>query len=185
MVTENHDNKNLLEILEHIHPADLDYQEWVNIGMGLKEAGYTASDWDAWSRRDAHRYHQGECFRKWESFRGTSNPITAGTIVQMAVDHGWQPERDPGHELDWDDIIGSKDQLVVIDKNWIEGRDIADPENWEPVEDLVKYLGILFEASENVGYVTESWYDDEKQKYFPRKGCCDRTAGQLIEKRNK
>ena len=184
MVTD-HDNKNLLEILEHIHPADLDYHEWVNIGMGLKEAGYTASDWDAWSRRDAHRYHQGECFKKWESFRGTSNPVTAGTIVQMAIDHGWQPERDPGHELDWDDIIGSKDQLVVIDKNWIEGRDIADPENWEPVDDLVKYLGILFEASENVGYVTESWYDEEKGKYFPRKGCCDRTAGQLIEQLNK
>ena len=180
-----HDNKNLLEILEHIHPADLDYQEWVNVGMGLKEAGYSADDWDAWSRRDAHRYHQGECFRKWESFRGTSNPITAGTIVQMAIDHGWQPERDPGHELDWNDIIGAKDEFVVIDKNWIEGRDLTEPERWDPITDLVRYLETLFEAAENVGYVTESWYDEEKKKYLPRKGCCDRTAGQLIELLNK
>lgn len=178
-----HDNKNLLEILEHIHPADLDYQEWVNVGMGLKEAGYSASDWDNWSRRDASRYHNNECFRKWETFRGTSNPITAGTIVQMAMDHGWVLEKDPGHELDWNDIIGTKEDLVVVDKNWIEGKDVVEPEEWEPVSQLVKYLEVLFEASENVGYVTDSWEKDGK--YFPSKGCCDRTAGQLIEQLNK
>ncbi|MDD4566083.1 MAG: AAA family ATPase [Eubacteriales bacterium] len=179
----DHDNKNLLEILEHIHPADLDYQEWCSVGMGLKEAGFTASDWDNWSRRDAGRYHQGECFRKWESFRGTANPVTAGTIVQMAMDRGWLPERDPGHELDWDDIIGAKDELVVIDKNWIEGRDVTEPEKWNPVDQLIKYLETLFEASENVGYVTASWEKDGR--HLPSKGSCDRTAGQLIEQLNK
>ena len=30
---------NLLEILEHINPAMLDYQEWVNVGMALKDEG--------------------------------------------------------------------------------------------------------------------------------------------------
>ena len=178
-------DKNLLEILDHISPSVLDYQEWINVGMGLKEAGFSASDWDNWSRRDVHRYHKDECFKKWESFRGTANPITAGTIVQMALDHGWQPERDPGHEIDWDDIMGSKDELVVVDKNWIEGREITEPEEWDPVAQLVRYLEILFEASENVGYVTESWYNSEKDEYFPSKGCCDRTAGQLIEQLNK
>ena len=29
----------LLEIIEHIDPSDLDYQEWVNVGMGLKHEG--------------------------------------------------------------------------------------------------------------------------------------------------
>jgi len=183
MVKNDYDNDNLLEILEHIHPADLSYQEWCAVGMGLKEAGYSASDWDNWSCRDVNRYHEGECFRKWESFRGTPNPITAGTIVQMALDHGWQPEKDSGHELDWNDIIGTKEELVVVDKNWVEGRDIVEPEEWNPINDLVRYLEILFEASENVGYVTDSWEKDGK--YFPSKGCCDRTAGQLIEQLNK
>lgn len=176
------DNGNLLEILDHINPSVLDYQEWVNVGMGLKEAGFTAENWDEWSRRDNGRYHVGECFRKWESFRGTSNPVTAGTIIQMAMNHGWQPERDPGHELDWDDPI-TKDELVILDKNWVEGREIAEPDSWDPVTDLVKYLEILFEASENVGYVTESWEKDGK--YLPSKGSYNRTAGQLIEQLNK
>ena len=33
----------LLEALEHIDPAGLSYQDWVAVGMGLKEAGYPAS----------------------------------------------------------------------------------------------------------------------------------------------
>lgn len=37
----------LLEIVESIHPADLDYQEWVNVGMALKQEGYSAEDWEA------------------------------------------------------------------------------------------------------------------------------------------
>ena len=49
----------LLEALEHIDPAGLSYQDWVAVGMGLKEAGYSASDWEDWSRRDGKRYHPG------------------------------------------------------------------------------------------------------------------------------
>mgnify|MGYP000225917356 FL=1 len=64
------DGFDILEVLEHIDPSRLDYQEWVNVGMALKEEGHTAADWDAWSQRDTGRYHPGECFRKWDSFRG-------------------------------------------------------------------------------------------------------------------
>lgn len=173
------DGFNIIEVLEHIDPSRLNYQEWVNIGMALKEEGYTAADWDAWSRRDAGRYHPGECFRKWDSFRGTLQPVTGGTIVQMAKDQGWQPET--GHELDWDDTIS--DDRVVIDKNWIEGREVEEPETWDPTAQLIKYLETLFEAGENVGYVTASWEKDGK--YLPTQGNWDRTAGQLIEQLSK
>ncbi len=175
----------LRELLTQIDPSRLDYQEWVNVGMALKDAGYPCSDWDAWSRRDSKRYHSGECFRKWDSFRGAPTPVTAGTIVQMAKDQGWSPAgRDSGYELDWDAAIGPKDELVIVKKGWLEGQEIAEPETWNPVSDLVKYLETLFEASENVGYVTESWFDKEKEKYLPSKGCWDRTAGQLIQQLN-
>jgi RecA-family ATPase len=173
----------LLEVLNSIDPSLLDYQEWVNVGMGLKEAGYTAADWDSWSRRDVSRYHPGECFKKWDTFRGASIPVTAGTIVQMAKDQGWQPEKS-SYELDWDSVIGAKDDLVVIDKHWVEGQEVNEPDTWNPVADLVKYLETIFEASENVGYVTESWYDKEKERYLPTKGCWDRTAGELIQQLN-
>lgn len=169
----------LLEIIEHINPADLDYQDWVNVGMALKHEGYSVSDWDAWSREDAGRYHTGECERKWNSFNGSSSPVTGGTIYQMAVDHGWEPER--GHELDWDDTIIRDSDRVVIDKNWVEGVEVWEPKRWDPARQLITYLETLFEAGENVGYVTHSW-QNEKGKYVPQdKGNWDRTAGQLIE----
>lgn len=169
----------LLKIIQYINPADLDYQEWINVGMALKQEGYTVADWDAWSQRDPHRYHRGECERKWNTFRGNASPVTGGTLVQMAMETGWAPER--GHELDWDDMIQTDSDRVVVDKNWIEGREVQTPANWNPVQDLIQYLETLFEAGENVGYVTRSW-KNEKGKYVPQdRGNWDRTAGQLIE----
>ncbi len=170
---------NLLEIIEYINPADLNYQEWVNVGMALKHEGYSASDWDAWSRRDLSRYHAGECERKWNSFRGNASPVTGGTLVQMAMECGWIPEK--GHELDWEDQIQQESDRVIVDQNWVEGKEIQEPANWNPAEQLIQYLEVLFEAGENVGYVTRSW-KNEKGKYTPQdKGNYDRTAGQLIE----
>ena len=174
---------NLLELLDHIDPSVLNYQEWVNVGMGLKEAGYTASNWDEWSKRDPRRYHAGECFKKWDSFRGTVNPVTAGTIVQLAKEHGWKNETESGYELDWEDAIGQKDDLVVIDKSWVEAKEVIEPDKWDPVKQLTTYIETLFESNENVGYVTESW--EKEGKHFPSKGNWDRSAGQLIQELNR
>ena len=63
----------LLEVLQNIDPSRLNYQGWVNVGMALKEEGYSAADWERWSMRDAGRYHQGECLRKWGSFNGAAD----------------------------------------------------------------------------------------------------------------
>lgn len=175
---------NILEVLEHIDPSLLDYQDWVNVGMALKEEGCMASDWDAWSRRDAARYHAGECYRKWGGFHGSPSPVTGGTIVQLAKDQGWEPEPG-GRELDWDDTI-SDERGIVVDQNWIEGQEIREPEEWDPAAQLIKYLETLFEAGENVGYVTASWEktDEKGTRWLPQKGNWDRTAGQLIEQLN-
>ena len=67
----------LQEIIEYIHPADLTYQEWVNVGMALKHEGYPVDVWDRWSQRDAGRYHAHECEKKWRGFHGSSSPVTA------------------------------------------------------------------------------------------------------------
>lgn len=182
MVTDNQYQYNLTELLSYIDPSLLDYQEWVNVGMALKEAGYTASDWDTWSRSDS-RYHQGECFKKWETFRGAATPVTAGTIVQMAKDHGWNLPGREEYEIGWNDYIGGRDDLVVVNSAWVEGKEITEPKNWDPVADLTKYLEILFDSSDNVGYVTETWEKDGK--YLPTKGSWDRTAGELIQQLNK
>lgn len=171
----------LAEIIEYINPADLDYQEWVNVGMALKYEGYSVSVWDEWSRRDIGRYHQNECEKKWQSFRGNSSPVTAGTIVQMAIDRGWRPSYG-GYGLDWDDEI-SMDGLVIEDAGWVERQEIGEPREWDPVTEITRYLETLFEAGENVGYVMGSWKktDEKGERWLPQKGTWDRTAGQLIE----
>ena len=169
----------LVDLIQYIDPRDLSYEEWLAVGMGLKEDGYTAADWESWSRTDRERYHSGECQKKWDSFHGMAGTkVTAGTIVQMAKDRGWKP--DPGTELDWDSEIGTRDELVVVEKEWLEGKEIHEPgDEWDPAGELIKYLETLFDSDENVGYVTSCWEKDGK--YLPSKGAYDRTAGELIE----
>lgn len=159
---------NLIKALEYINPAMCSYQEWVNIGMALKLEGYSVSDWDRWSRADS-RYHSGECEKKWNSFNGSESPITGATIFQMARDNGYRAYE--SHELEWNDEINYESDNA-------EETQISN--TYDPAHSqLIEYLETLFEAGENVGYVTESWEKDGK--YLPSKGHYDRTAGQLIE----
>lgn len=173
----------LREIIEYLNPAELEYQEWVDVGMALKHEGYPMEIWDSWSRNDS-RYHLGECERKWNTFRGSNSPVTAGTIVQLAMDHGWRPAY-TAHELNWDDEISTEG--IVIDSSWIEGKELKEPVNWNPVAEITRYLETLFEAGDNVGYVTGSWEktDAKGTRWLPKRGSWDRTAGQLIEALNK
>lgn len=169
----------LIKLLDYIDPVTCDYQEWAQVGMALKYEGYSVVDWDRWSQNDSKRYHPNECLSKWNSFNGSSTPVTGGTIVQMAKDRGYSYSPKEYREFDWDDEINAEE--VVITSG--EGIKLYEPKNWDPVKEIVTYLETLFEASENVGYVTEAWEktDGDNMKYLPTKGACDRTAGELIE----
>jgi len=176
----------VLEALEHIDPAALDYDSWLKVGMGLKEAGYSAGTWEDWSRKDEARFHRGECQKKWDGFHGSGKPVTAGTIIQMALSRGWRPASsrtsgDDGGEMGWEDMIGGLDEggpRAIVDRNWLEDREIAEPQDWDPVEQMTRYFDTLFEADENIGYVTRSYQKDGR--YLPDRGLFDRTSGKLI-----
>ena len=172
------DGINFLKLLEYIDPASLDYTEWVNVGMALKYEGYTASDWDTWSMND-DRYKSGECFKKWASFSEGGTVVTGGTIVKMAKDRGYTFGEDKA--LDWDDTISEEYQ--IIDKNYLEVEDIKEPDNWNPVSEVIKYLETLFTPEDYVGYVTETY--DYEGVLKPSKGSYSRTAGQLIKELKK
>ncbi|MFM9414403.1 AAA family ATPase [Peptococcus simiae] len=173
----------LLDILPHVNPSLLDYQEWVSVGMALNYEGYSADVWDEWSRRDPSRYHSGECQRKWRTFYGGgSSPVTAATVVKLAKDQGWHPtpvDDGPILALDWDAYVGDKDDLKVVDTAWIEGEELQGPSAWHPAQELIRYLEALFDSTETVGYVTDSWEKDGR--FMPTKGVWSRTAGELIE----
>lgn len=171
---------NLIEILNHIPPQSCNYQEWVNVGMALKHEGYSVSVWEDWSASDPARYHSGECQKKWESFQGSSTPVTAGTLVQMAKDRGYSPIYSGNEALDFDAVIN--DEMKIIDSSWVEAKELHIPSEWKPARQLITYLETLFNSDENVGYVTKSYEKPSQEgKFVPTKGCWDRTAGQLID----
>lgn len=174
-------NDNLEELLDYINPGMLDYQTWLGIGMALKDADYDVSVWDNWSMQDGARYHKGECEQKWRSFNGSDHPVTAGTIVKLALENGYQPGKffDSAYDtaLDWDDYIG--EDYVVTSAEQTTALPICEPTDWNPAQQIAKYLETLFEADDYVGYVTECWQNSEG-KYLPTAGSCSRTAGQLL-----
>ena len=154
----------LQAMLDFLDPAALSYGEWVTVGMGLKESGCTAADWEEWSRRDPARYHPGECERKWETFQGSEAPVTTGSIYKLAADRGFKPPKGEGRPLGWDDTL-------------IPGPE--KPAGEPPAQQLIRYLSALFDPEDKVGYVTESY--EANGRLVPGKGAYDRTAGELIE----
>ena len=174
-------NDNLEELLDYINPATLDYQTWLGIGMALKDADYDVSVWDNWSAQDGARYHKRECEQKWRSFNGSNHPVTAGTIVKLALENGYQPRKfaDSVYEaaLDWNDYIG--EDYVVTSAEQATALPIREPADWNPAQQITKYLETLFETDDYVGYVTECWQNSDG-KYLPTAGSCSRTAGQLL-----
>lgn len=145
--------------------------------MALKDEGFPCSVWDTWSMNDT-RYHAGECSKKWETFKGSSgHDVTIATVMQMAFDGGFRTLRE-NYALDWDDEIGGHDDYAIIDSDWIEAKEIHPPKIFDPVKEITTYIETLFDSTETVGYVTETWEKDGK--YLPTKGCYSKTAGELI-----
>ena len=172
-----HEN-DIKEALDFVSPSALTYEEWLMVGMGLKEAGLPVTVWEQWSARDGGRYHKGECIKKWESFHGSSKPVTQSSIFQLAYEHGWSGPA--GHALDWgDELTVGPQQPALVDPRWVEEQELHLPDTWEPAQQLKRYLQALFEPDEYVAYVTESFMAADRRR--PAKGCWDRTAGQLIE----
>ena len=175
-----HENE-LKEALDFISPASLTYEEWTMVGMGLKEAGLPVTVWEVWSARDGGRYHKGECAKKWESFHGSTKPVTESSIFQLAYSHGWSGPA--GHALDWGDELsagpGAQTEGRVVDPRWVEAHELDLPAEWHPAEQIKRYLQALFEPEEYVAYVTES-YRKEDGRFAPNGCSCQLTAGQLI-----
>ncbi len=162
---------NILESLKYIQVSNLSYSEWIMVGQALKTEGYDCSVWDEWSRNDS-RYKANECERKWATFAGSSNPITGGTIVQMAKANGYTPHSFAGDGcLDWEDVIEYDGDGITYEI----------PKTMTPVEQLILYLETLFKPDDLVGYVTNDVWQDAEGKWMPSKGVYDRSAQELID----
>ena len=175
----------LISLLSYIPAAECTYEQWVEVGMALKHEGYTAADWDAWSAQDAARYHQGECLRRWNGFCGNTNPVTGASITMLAKKHGWRPkgqDKQVLHELGWDDVIAEEPNYAFINPKLMDGQKVAEPVNWNPAEQICRYLSTLFEPDDYVSYVVEARPKKNEDKLQPSgSGVYNRTAGELIQ----
>jgi RecA-family ATPase len=166
---------NILEALKHIEVSKLTYQEWINIGMGLKAEGFDFNVWDEWSKNDT-RYKEGECEKKWRTFAGSSTPISGGTIIKMAKENGWvSPINVNGGIMEWDDIIEYDGDGLLYDPK----------SDKTPTEQLITYIETLFNDDELVGFVTADVWKNDSDNWIPGKGYYDRTAKELINELKK
>ncbi|MGX6962448.1 AAA family ATPase [Vagococcus xieshaowenii] len=180
---------NLIELLDYVDPSTLDYQEWVNVGMALKHEGYSANDWNDWSRRDLGRYHDNECYRKWETFNGTGSPVTGATITQLAKENGWKSgySGEDGNEfIGWDETFIPTDVdkgYRLVNTDWVLGKKIEEPKNWNPSQQIIDYLETLFAPGDIIGYVNDGYLhkNGEVEKWLPTSGVYTQRAGDIIE----
>jgi uncharacterized protein (DUF927 family) len=76
-------------MLDFISPSSLTYDEWLAIGMALKNIGCDCSDWEQWSRAD-ERFKDGECESKWNGFNRDGYDI--GTLYHFAEPNGYDAQ---------------------------------------------------------------------------------------------
>lgn len=88
-VARNRTEEDVKDALSFI-PAD-DYSTWINVGMALKEGGYSWELWDWWSQRSKH-YEPNVCLFRWKGL----NPqrITMGKVFYLAKENGWHGRRE-------------------------------------------------------------------------------------------
>ena len=195
-------SNDIMNALHAIDPAALSREEWLKVGMALKHEGAPVSQWDTWSSSDSKRYHPGECEKLWAGFRGSSSPVTIGSVVNIAKRFGYQPPRRDNDSTArsapdgmcegicyaWDQppiMNPNEDPSIpcpIADPAWVEGIDVEPPadDTWNPAEEVRTYLTTLFEANDYVGYVVQSHRTEDGRNIPKGKGYYDRTAGELL-----
>ena len=163
-------SEDILEALNFIPVSSCNYTEWIEVGMALKHEGYDCSVWDNWSKND-DRYHD-ECYRKWESFNGSSKPITGASIIKLAKEKGGyitKKKINNTRVLAWDDYVEDSEDPSI------------DYSKLKPTEQLKIFLKALFKSGEYVGYVSNDvYFNKDHDRYEPTKGVYYRTVDDLL-----
>ena len=76
-------------MLDFISPSSLTYDDWLAVGMALKNIGCDCSDWEQWSRSD-DRFKDGECQYKWNGFNRDGYEV--GTLFHLAQLSGYDAQ---------------------------------------------------------------------------------------------
>jgi len=106
----------LADVVAHIPNPDADYDEFIEVGMGINDTDPSAfSLWDNWAQKSS-KYDGDDMLMKWDSFGKNPSKITIGTLIKKAMENGYKlparggcevilPEdHDAADELNTDDI---------------------------------------------------------------------------------
>lgn len=179
------DKFDLVPLLEYIPPTQLDYLDWLSVGMALKQEGYGFDVWDTWSQQDS-RYNPREMETKWLSLgKSKDSPVTGAFITMKAKENGWTSsaynDSDGNEFLAWDDEVSPARDYKFVDKSWLEGQEITEPgADWSPTEQLKTYIQTLFKNDDYIGYVVNSWKRDDGKYSVSGSGNYARTAEEIL-----
>ncbi len=86
-----------VSMLAAINPDDLEYDDWLRLGMAVKSqlpGGEGLAIWDEWSA-SGNRYKVNECSSRWRGFSdfGTAR---GGTLFYLAKQAGWTSDPEKG-----------------------------------------------------------------------------------------
>lgn len=149
------------EILGDIPNDDLDYDDFVEVGMALaheyqgNEAGF--NKWVSWCRQ-SRKFDLHTCKFKWRSFKGRKNPVRMATLIAKAGVRRLEEAHAELDLLDDDDALEPSTALTVI----------------EPEIDLLADLDLLadMKASSNEvasrGPTGPEQYDSDWASYLQR-----------------
>lgn len=169
---------NTTELLSYIPPDD--YDEWLKVGMALKQEGEPVEIWDEWSRSSS-KYRPGDCEKRWRSF--DSSEITGGTLYHLAVQYGYQPES--GYENNYD-IHNLLLDEYHIDPTFVDREKVpVVADQYDAKGEMLEYFTTLFQPDDFVGYCTkfrEVETKDGGTRLVPAGTQYRRTAGDIIEK---
>lgn len=156
-------------------PPDCGYDEWLKVGMALKHEGVDCSVWDNWSRSGS-KYKNGECERKWTSFK--RDDVTGGTLYHIAMQYGYEPEN---NETSYD-IHNLLLDEYIIDPSFVGAEKVPGvPTGYNPKGEMLEYFRTLFNEDDFVGYCV-SFFQDKDGAWRPSQTIYRRTAGDIIDK---
>ena len=150
-------------MLDFINPSTLTYDDWLAVGMALKNIGCDCSDWEQWSRAD-ERFKDGECESKWNGFNRDGYSIA--TICMFAQQNGYDaketyrewydlhPDLKPSHKRNMDEENKRELDNAII---WL---DTLEPETFTAAD------AHSFENIHAVALATVFGFSAKAEKFF-------------------
>ena len=111
------EQEQIVRMLVAIDPNDLEYDDWLKIGLSVKSQlpdDVGLHIWDEWSSRGT-RYDPKECIIRWKGFSDFGT-VRGGTLFYYAKQAGWTPDVKEGDRSGnpFDEVVAQMNEEFAI-----------------------------------------------------------------------